>query len=68
MRAKTRPIGYCLTLGQVAAALDDRNQIAGIRICLEHRLDVTVIYRFIHAVGDISTIADIDFGLASTVR
>ena len=25
-------------------------------------------YRFIHAVGDISTIADIDFGLARTVR
>ena len=31
-------------------------------------LDVTVKYRFIHAVGDISTIANIDCGLARTVR
>src|SRR6266508_1166890 len=66
--AKTCPVGDLLALSQVAALLYHRNQIATVRIRCEHRLEMPIKYRFIHTVCDISTIANVDCGLARTVR
>ncbi len=58
--AKTGPICDRPALVDVAASLYYRNQIASLRIRLEHRFKCGIDYSVVHTVCHISTVADID--------
>ena len=58
--AKTGPICDRPALVDVAASLYYRNQIASLRIRLEHRFKCGIDYSLVHTVCHISTVADID--------
>src|SRR3954465_12817517 len=55
VRTKTGPVRDCLTLVQVAAALDHRDQIATVRVCFEHLFECLIKYSRVHAVCDVAT-------------